>query len=69
MPKAHEEDIKDTRRPLYSPMRTEKIGLKKLLEGTVTGWMPSLGLLGGPHSARPRLVSRKVMVIGWLGIP
>ena len=31
------------------------------------GWRPSLGLVGGLHSARPRVVSRKAVAIGWLG--
>ena len=29
------------------------------------GWRPSLGLVG--DSARPRVMSRKVVAIGWLG--
>ena len=37
-------------------------------EGTyVMGWRPSLGLVGGLHSARPRVVSRKAVATGWLG--
>ena len=35
--------------------------------GTVMGWRPSLGLVGGLHSAMPRVVSRKAVAIGWLG--
>lgn len=31
------------------------------------GWRPSLGLVGGLHSARPRVVSQKATAIGWLG--
>ena len=38
---------------------------KKL--GTVLGWRPSLGLVGGLHSARPRVLSRKAVAISWLG--
>ena len=32
------------------------------------GWRPSLGLVGGLHSARPKVVSRKMMAILWLGL-
>ena len=35
--------------------------------GRVMGWRPSLGLVGGLHSARPRVVSRKAVAIGKLG--
>ena len=34
---------------------------------SVMGWRPSLGPVGGLHSARPRVVSRKVVAIVWLG--
>ncbi len=32
------------------------------------GWRPSLGLVGGLHSARPKVVSRKVVASLWLGL-